>query len=165
MAKISALHTNPDRTVTVEYDDGTMVLQGPKPAPYMVWHSDLRAWADVRTNADLRATQWEKLKKSRDSAEYGGFVWDGSTFDSDLTSQSRIQGASQMAILAKSGEQAFLIEWTLADNSIRTLNADEMIGVGMAMGMHITAVHTQGRAKREEINNATTVEEIEAVAW
>lgn len=165
MAKPISTFIAEDGSMVMEYDDGTSVPMPPKPLPHMVWSGDGKEWADLRTLDDVRATQWDKVKASRDVAEYGGFTWDGSAFDSNLVSQSRIQGASQMAILAKSAGQPFLIEWTLADNSVRTLSADEMIGVGMAMGMHITAVHTAGREKRTEINNATTVEEIESVVW
>jgi hypothetical protein len=70
-----------------------------------------------------------------------------------------------MAMLAQAGGQPFSIDWTLADNTVRTLSGADMIAVGQALGQHVAACHIKARALREQINAATTVAEVEAVVW
>ena len=112
-----------------------------------------------------KSKKWIQIKQHRDAAENGGFTWGGSPFDSTPISQLRIQGAAQLATLAKINNQPFSIDWTLADNSVRTLNAQEMIAVGTAMGQHINACHTRARQLRSLIEAAQTKEEVEAIYW
>lgn len=112
-----------------------------------------------------RINQWNTIKTFRDKQEYGGFSWDNSVFDSDPQSQSRIQGGVQLAILAQQANQPFSITWTLQDNTTRILNGDDMIAVGQALAAHVQTAHTIGRVLREEINAATTVQQINAIQW
>lgn len=100
--------------------------------------------------------QWEKVKQARAAAEYGGFTWDGSTFDSDPISQARINGAVTLAQM----NSAFSIGWTLADNTVRTLTAADMIAVGVALGQHVNACHERARVLRGEIESALAAETV-----
>lgn len=112
-----------------------------------------------------KTAKWAEVKQHRNEAENGGFVWDGSRFDSTPISQSRIQGAVQLATLAKLTNQPFSIEWTLMNNGTRSLSADDMIAVGMALGAHINEQHVRARQLREQIEAATTPEQVQAVRW
>lgn len=143
----------------------TIAPQGMPPSSWHQWDWDALAWIDPRTLEDLKAAQWALIKRARDAAEQAGFVWDGSTFDCDPLSQSRIQGGALMATTALLNSAPFGIDWTLADNTTRTLDAAQMIAVGLAMGQHIDATHQIGRALRAQIDAATTAEEISAVEW
>ncbi len=124
-----------------------------------------KQWVDPRTIQDHKQTKWSEIKSARSAAEFGGFTWDGSTFDSDQISQSRIQGAAQLAQLALAQSQPFTIDWTLADNTTRTLDAMQMIQVGVAMGQHIATCHAQARVLRAQLDAAATVEDVDAIAW
>ena len=53
----------------------------------------------------------------------------------------------------------------IADNTVRTLSATDMLAVGTAMGTHIATQHSKARLKRNEITLATTATEVEAVVW
>lgn len=130
-----------------------------------VWSNATMAWKDQRSLDQARMDRWQVIKAQRTAREFGGFTWDGSTFDSDTESQSRIQGAAQLATLAKLAGQPFEVDWTLADNSVRTLSGDDMLAVGQAMGRHVMAVHGAGRALRARIESAETLEEVEAATW
>ena len=154
----------------VDLETGEVVEYIP-PAPegdaltQYVWDVGLRTWLPELTLEGAKAKRWGEIKQQRDAIEGSGFTWDGSVFDSDLTSQSRIQGAVQLAVLAAGAGQPFSIEWTLADNSVRTLNGTDMINVGFALAAHVESVFTIGRALREDILAATTVPEVGAVQW
>lgn len=139
--------------------------QGMPPSPWHAWDWATLAWVDPRTLDDRKAAQWALIKRARDAAEQAGFVWDGSMFDCDAISQSRIQGGALMATTALLNSAAFSIDWTLADNTTRTLDAAQMIAVGLAMGQHIDSTHQIGRALRAQIDAATTAAAINAVQW
>lgn len=113
----------------------------------------------------LRERKWAEIKLARDAAEFGGFVWDGSTFDSDRESVQRIGLALQYAAMAKAAGLPASVDWTLADNTTRTLNADDMLGVGSAMTAHIGTQHAIARALRAQIDAAATPEEINNINW
>lgn len=134
-----------------------------RPSPAHVFDWVAKQWVDPRTLEDLKVQQWLTIKAARDEAEFGGFAWDGSVFDSDPQSQSRIQGGVQLATMA--AEQPFSIDWTLADNTVRTLSAPDMIAVGVALGAHVQGVHATARALRAQIEAATTAAEVEAISW
>lgn len=108
-----------------------------------------------------KGAQWAAIKQARTTAEYAGFTWDGSTFDSDALSQNRITGAVTLAQLSTD----FVLDWTLLDNTTRTLNQIDMLQVGAALGSHVATQFARGQARRAAIEVATTPEEVLAVAW
>jgi hypothetical protein len=63
------------------------------------------------------------------------------------------------------GAIGFTIDWTLADNSVRTLNQADMIAVGVALGQHVQTQFTKAQALRLQIETASTPEQVAAVVW
>lgn len=143
------------------YYDGEVVNIGRPETVHHEFDFALRAWVDRRDLAFYKDERWGLIKKARDDAEFGGFTWDGSVFDSDSVSQSRIQGAVVLA----GGVESFSISWTLADNSTRLLSGSEMLGVGVALGEHVNAQHERARALRAQIAAATSVNALQAIVW
>ncbi len=165
-AAASAIEEAPPDDGRDYYRDGDAWAPRPdRPSPVHEWSPAARAWVDPRTLDDLRAAAWARIKAERDRIEFGGFDWDGSRFDSDEISQSRIQGAVLLAQLAIQAGQPFSIAWTLADNTRRTLSAQEVAAVGVAMGGHFRAAHDTAAALRDLINAATTAAALEAITW
>lgn len=101
------------------------------------------------------------MKALRSQKESAGFTWDGSVFDSDRVSQSRIMGAVQLAGM----NPAFEIPWTLQNNSVRVLNAADMISVGATLGSHVATIFARAQELRTEIYAASTIAEVEAITW
>lgn len=141
--------------------NGEITAKGVPPSEFHVFDYTTKQWVDPRTLSDLQVAKWEQIKRDRDKAEFGGFTWDGSPFDSDAISQSRIQGAVQLAAMAP----GFTIDWTLANNSVRNLSAADLANVGAALGMHVATQHAKARLLRSQIEAATTVAEVDAVTW
>lgn len=136
-----------------------------RPSNHHQFNWAIKQWEDPRTLVDHKAAKWAEVKAAREAVEFGAFAWDGSMFDCDQISQQRIQGAAQLATLASMTSAPFSIDWTLADNTVRTLNATDMIAVGMALGAHINVQHATSRTLRAQIDAATTLAEVQAVAW
>jgi hypothetical protein len=127
----------------------------------MVWDAIQIQWVDPRNLDSLKDAKWEEIKAARAAAEYGGFTWDGSTFDSDLASQQKIMGAAQLASL----NAAYEVDWTLADNTVRHLNATQMLAVGTTLGDHINTQYVHARTLRQQIADAQTSQELESIVW
>ena len=130
-------------------------------SPVHAFNYQTHEWEDIRPLQAIKDRQWETIKSQRFAAEYGGFEWDGSPFDSDAVSQQRLSGAVQLAQMSPT----FSIAWTLADDTIRTLNQVDMISVGVALGVHVQTNFAKGQALRAQIDAATTKEDVEAVVW
>jgi hypothetical protein len=142
-------------------ENGVAILIPVKPSENHTFNYTTKQWEDPRTLQDIKDAQWALIKQSRTLAEYSGFTWDGSTFDSDAISQNRITGAVTLAQLSPS----FTIDWTLRNNTVRTLGQTDMLQVGAALGVHVQTQFTKGQALRAQIYAATTVAEVEAVVW
>lgn len=135
--------------------EAAMLLSGPFSGGSRV--SDTSGSLEAR-----RARRWAELKQQREVREYGGFVWDGSTFDSDPNSRARIMGAVQLAVLAAAEGQPFERTWVLADNSTRVLSGDDMVAVGLALGLHVGQLFDQGVQVREQL---AVSDQPEAILW
>ena len=111
-------------------------------------------WIDPRTLDDIKAQKWDEIKSQRDQLEFGGFEFEGNTYDSDQVSQGRIMGAALAGV-----DQV----WTLADNTTVELSASQLHQLYVTMQAHIASAHERGRIARLAIDSALTKEDIEAV--
>jgi len=116
--------------------------------------------SDTLEGAKERA--WNRIKLARAVAEAKDVVYDGGAYQAD---KERISGATQLAWMAKQSGQAYSVTWTLTDNTTRTLDADGMVGLGVALGLQVTQAYDTGRSLRGQIAAATSIEEVEAIAW
>lgn len=109
----------------------------------------------------LRQSRLQQMKERRDAEEFGTFVWDGSAFDASPASVVRLIGA----VLMSSWTPSFSVDWTLADNTERTLTAAQLTAVAQALGANTLAAHERYKVAKTALLTATTIEEIEAVSW
>lgn len=95
---------------------------------------------------DTKAELWARAKARRDKRIGAGVAVPGfGVFDSDDASRLNLVGASVMALAAQAAGQPFSINWKLADNSIVTLNAAQMIAAGVAVGSKVSAIHARAQ--------------------
>lgn len=135
------------------YKDGWVAMPA-QPSPYHIFNYDLKDWIDPRTLDEIKAQKWAEIKSERDRLEFGGFEFEGNTYDSDQVSQGRIMGAAVAGI-----DQV----WTLADNTTVELSASQLQQLYAALQAHIASVHERGRIARQLILEAETKEQVEAV--
>lgn len=148
------------------YFDGTgPVAMPPQPSSSDIFDYTTKTWTDPRTLQDLKDAKWAEIKAARSAAEFAPFTWDGSSFDANASAIQHISGAVQMALLAQLASQPFSIDWTLFDNTVRTLSGADMIAVGIAAGTHSGAVYDHARVLRDQIEAATTADAVAAVVW
>lgn len=106
---------------------------------------------------------WRDAKDQRDAHIDGGAMTPSGPVDSDSMARSNISGATIAALVAKTNNIPYSITWTLLDNSTVTLDADAMIGLGMAVLAHVNACHERARQLRAEIEAAQNMAELLAI--
>ncbi len=124
------------------------------PSPQHVFDYKIKQWIDPRTLDEIKAQKWTEIKSQRDKLEFGGFEFEGNTYDSDQVSQGRIMGATLAGV-----DQV----WTLADNTTVELSASQLKQLYAALQAHIASVHERGRIARQLIFDAETKEQVEAI--
>lgn len=135
------------------YRDGWVAMPT-QPTPYHTFDYSIKQWIDLRTLDEIKAQKWTEIKSQRDQLEFGGFEFEGNTYDSDQVSQGRIMGAAVAGV-----DQV----WTLANNTTVELSAVKLQQLNTTMQSYIASVHERGRKARLEIESAVTKEEVEAI--
>lgn len=100
------------------------------------------------------------LKIQRDNLEVEPITYNGHTFDYDDKARDRINAA--IIALSLQGEGA-TIDWTTADNQDVKVTANDLRMVIAAVAVRSNALHTAYRKAREQVESASTAEEVEAV--
>ena len=142
-------------------ESGAVVALPDKPGVHHKFDYISKTWVDPRALEEHKTAQWALIKAARDEAEFGGFTWDGSVFDSDPVSQARIQGA----VLLATSNPDFVVDWTLADNTVRRLAANDLSALSQALGEHMTLQHSRARDARALLDQATTLSEVQSISF
>lgn len=114
---------------------------------------------------ELKQGKATEMKSKRDELEMSGFIYLGKTFDSDQKAIQRISIAvlAAQAVLMAGQEVSF--DWTLADNSIISLTAQEFIGLPIAMAQYANVLHEHYRLLKIKIEECSSAAEVEAISW
>lgn len=140
---------------------GKMVKRPARPSPHHTWNFGAGQWQEPPNLAGIKEDKWQEIKAARSKAEFSTLHWGGSYFDIGFFSQNRLMVAVQMASL----DPNFITDWTLADNAVRTMTADDLISLGKALATHISNTHYRARELRAAIDSAKTAAEVRAITW
>ncbi|MBQ7135464.1 DUF4376 domain-containing protein, partial [Campylobacter sp.] len=92
--------------------------------------------------------------------------YQGNEFQIDSDSKINISGkVSQIILAVSSGQDIGAINWITKDNKIVSFSKEEFMAFGVAVATHTEAVLFKHDQLRTAVNNATSVDEIKAVAW
>ena len=151
-------------TADIENDyvhQGEIHHKGDRPSKAHIFDYSTKTWVDPRSLEDHKTAHWALIKAARNEAEFGGFIWNGSTFDSDQVSQARIQGA----VLLATSNPDFVVDWTLADNTVRSLTTDDLNAISQALGEHVALQHSRARNARALLDQATSLSEVQSISF
>lgn len=107
-----------------------------------------------------KSNKINELKNYRDTEEVEPIEYNGNFFDYDDKSRDRIKDAQE----ALEGTE-LSIEWTTADNIDATLFYQDFKNIRKAVAMRADVLHKKYRVLREQVDTATTIEEVEAIKW
>lgn len=113
-----------------------------------------------------KAAVWARVKATREAKTDAPGALVATPFgvvQSDATSQRNITGLVTMALIAQGAGAPFSAAFTLADNSVVSLSAPKMIGLGVAVGQHVEAVYARARVLRDAIESAADQAALDAI--
>lgn len=146
---------------------GLVVVDIPtKPSEHHTFNWVTHQWVDERTLRELQDAKWEEIKEARDEAMSAPLSTPYGVFQCDQKSRAFIEGCCvQTRELLISGAQP-TVDFTLLDNSVVTLTAEQMISVGLLLGLRIQQSFATGRALRTAIYDpSATAETVAAISW
>lgn len=129
------------------------------------FHVPTGQWVDTRSLVDKRAAKWDGIKQLRDAIEFGVFSYGGMVFDGDVDAQRRLGGYISISKSAIAAGQAFSADFTLADNTMVNLTAQDFVAIELAKVQSVAAAFAIAVDLRNQIEAALTEQAIEAVAW
>jgi len=139
-----------------DFDAKRFVALDPAPSKHHIFDYAQKVWIDPRTLDEIKDHKWIEIKHQREATEYGGFLFEGYFYDSDMTSQARIANASDLGVA---------MDWTTQDNQVVFLSAEQLKALKMALAQHIALCHEKGRVARKLIYESETLEQIASVTY
>ena len=136
-----------------------------RPSPNHRFDYSTKAWTDTRTSDDHKSAKWKEIKRQRDAAEFATFTYNNMEFDGDLDAQRRLAAYISVSKSSIAAGQPFEAEFTLANNTNVTLTAQDFVGIELAKVLAVAATFNHASALRDQIDAATTVQEVEAITW
>lgn len=138
----------------------------PAPTDFIVheWDADTKRWVPTLTLAGLRDKAWSRIKDAREAAFDAPLLTPYGIFDSYADARINIAQAAQLAQTLAGMGQPVAIDYTLADNSIVTLDLVKMVTVGLMLGAKVQGARATATALRTRIENAS-LEELDSITW
>lgn len=153
----------PDDGFTYHLRDGFFDWASrPSDTCILKWNNGDPQWQETATIEQARISAWASVKAARDAAEAADFAFGGVLYQPDVP---KITGAVLAALLPRAAEDAFSINWTVSDNSVVTLDAAQVMALGLTLTARINAIHQRGRTLRALIDNAATPQEAYGHTW
>ena len=124
------------------------------------WDWDAGCIASCFSPQQARDVMWEQAKEYREERRNaplpvpGILVSDTIVVDCDLESRLTIAAAVQMATLAKGESLPYEITFTDHQNEQHTLNADQVIALGVAVASYHGQCHLASQAIRDQLDAA-----------
>lgn len=107
-----------------------------------------------------------EINRIRDVRIYAGVEYppeSGVMFDSDELAQKNINGAVTMSILATAASQPFEQPWIAKNNTVITLDAAGVAGLGVTLGKHVGKHRLEANTYKTQLDAATDMESVQAV--
>lgn len=109
-----------------------------------------------------KAEKLAELAAARYAEEMGGIEVDGILIKTDERTRS-ILTASMVEV--RDNPVFSLLNWKLSDGNFVDLSALQILSICEAVNAHIAATFAKERTLSEQVTNATTIAELEAIKW
>ncbi len=113
----------------------------------------------------LKISKWNSIKAKCSNVINTNMSTPYGKFQCSPEDRQNISDTVLLAQTITNMGQTFSMSWTLADNSVVTLDLAAMVNVGLLLGAKVQEAHTIARTLRATIDAATTIEEVHAVVW
>ncbi len=115
----------------------------------------------ITLNIDkLKEMKLAEIADKRWRAETGGIIFNGVEIATDRESQALLMGAA----LAAQDDPEYTINWK-AKNGWAVLDAATILAVADAVRNHVQACFDREKELQEQVEAATTIEDLNAIKW
>lgn len=149
-----------------QYWDGeNFVDKSPQPSFNHVYDASTHTWVDFRTLSMVQESKWQSIKSEKESLEVGGFLYLGHIIESDEKSFMRMLAKTSEAQTAIN-DPTWSVDWTTKDNSVLTMNAEQMLGMVPAFSAFGSELHRIAQEIKVEIFSPNaTIASVEELHW
>lgn len=144
---------------------GAATLFPAAPSVQHSWDWKQRCWRDARSLGERRAAQWQIIKSARDQAMAEPLTTPYGVFDASPAASASIVKAAARAERLKALGAPDGIDFTLADNSVATLGANEMAVVWQLLDEREQGLRQRANTLRQRIASAETSEKVDSALW
>jgi hypothetical protein len=157
--------TNPDNRVAFGVSEVAEPVAPDHAEFYYRQETDVAPYVDYieRPIEELRLQFRRKVNDQRFELERNGFTYQGRKFDSDQASFNRLQVALSMAMIANTANVPYAVDWTTADNSVVTLDANQVLEMAKALAAYGTSLHERARLLKKKIETCKSLAELVAL--
>lgn len=153
--------------VIVKHDDFNKLI-GNGDGEYLIADDGLVYPKAAPTDAELLASakpaKIAELKAERDSKEVEPITYNGNSYDYDDKARERINAAIiALDVQTAQAKAVASLDWTTADNADVSVTADDLRCVIASVAQRSNALHIAYRVAKENVEQATTVADVEAV--
>jgi hypothetical protein len=148
------------------YVSGGAFLPFPSsPSKYHSWDWSTKAWVDQRSLAEVKAAQWELLKIAAKAANEADITVQNVTFKADAETRSELMQEALVAQMSLIDGQAYTLDWDRANGNDITLTASQVKALVRAMNNRTVQIRAALRTKRQAVESASTIAEVQAIEW
>lgn len=119
----------------------------------------LEVTAGIPLLDEVKARKKQELTDARDAVEYHNITTDIGVFEFDTLSQTRLTNA-----MNSMGDMQTR-EWTTADHTIVTMYKTDFQEIFSTAAVRSDENFAKLKRLKTQVNNATTVEEVQAIHW
>jgi hypothetical protein len=148
-----------DKILAHHAAQGEQVIPVETPPEPISMDDDMPVFGEVDFETLKQAKAWEIADK-RWRAETGGITIGGVEITTDRESQALLMGA----VLAAQNNPEYAVNWK-AKNGWFELDAATLIAIGNAVGSHVQACFDREKELQEQVEAATTIEELNTIEW
>ena len=148
-----------------EYDNEFYSLRHTEPVQvggHFVWGFETFISVDLE---EAKVIQSKRINRAREQARIDeGAEFDIDLFDIDEKSQTNITAIVSM-LIANNVPDEFVSIYRSKTNKDHSFNKTEMIQLGTTIGAKVSEIYQKSWNLKEQVDKATTKEEVEAITW
>lgn len=144
--------------------------QPPPPTPddadkTWAWDDTIKRWVATATLREVKREQAFRIKAAAKAEDQTDITIAGNVLNADAASRALLFQKVQIAQMAVADGQPFAVDWMLADETVVTLNANQVKAVVRAINAREDAIRAHAHTLLAAIKAATTSAEVGSIVW
>lgn len=148
-----------DQILIHHTSQGEMVIPAETPPEPVSFDDNIPIYGEVDIDTLKQGKLWQ-LADARWREEVSGFIYNGHEFHSDRESQDRFF----QAYMASLSDPNFTVTWKTKDGWL-DMTASDFITLYNEFQTFLQGLYQKEKALQEQVEAATTIEELNAIVW